>query len=56
MNKANEFTPEQIKAVRKIVRDEIAYHDKEIDDEEDKLLHEMAAESAVTARDWGDLD
>ncbi|ATN93880.1 mismatch repair protein [Lactobacillus phage LJ] len=56
MNKANEFTPEQIKTIRHMIRDEIARHDKEIEDEEDKLLHEMAAESAVTARDWGDLD
>lgn len=54
--KANEFTPEQIKTIRHIIREEIARHDKEIEDDEDELLREMDAEAAATARDWGDLE
>ena len=58
MTKANEFTPAQIKAIRKIIRDEIARHDK-IFEREDKQYHhefdEANAEAAMTARDWGDL-
>lgn len=59
MTKANEFTPAQIKAIRKIIRDEIARHDKRLEREEKQYQHELDeanAESAMTARDWGDLD
>lgn len=59
MNKANEFTPEQIKTIRHIIRDEIARHDKRLEHEEElnqQELDEADAEAAMTARDWGDLD
>ena len=59
MNKANEFTPEQIKTIRHIIRDEIARHDKRLEREEElnqRELDEADAEVAMTARDWGDLD
>lgn len=59
MNKANEFTPEQIKTIRRIIRDEIARHDKRLEREEElnqQELDEADAEAAMTARDWGDLD
>ena len=57
--KANEFTPAQIKAIRKIIRDEIARHDKRLECEEklnQREFYEANAEAAMTARDWGDLD
>ncbi|MBF7122778.1 hypothetical protein [Pediococcus pentosaceus] len=59
MNKTNEFTPAQIKAIRKIIRDEIARHDKRLEREEEMYqqeLKEVEAEATMTARDWGDLD
>lgn len=60
MNKANEFTPKQIKTIRRIISDEIARHDKRLEREEEELdqqeLDEADAEAAMTARDWGDLD
>ena len=59
MTKANEFTPAQIKAIRKIVSDEIALHDKTLEREEElnqQEFDEANAEAAMTARDWGDLD
>ena len=59
MTKINEFTPAQIKAIRKIVSDEIARHDKRLEREEKRYqqeLDEANAEAAMTARDWGDLD
>ena len=59
MTKTNEFTPAQIKAIRKIIRDEIARHDKRLEREEKQYqqdLYEANAEAAMTARDWGDLD
>jgi hypothetical protein len=59
MTKTNEFTPAQIKAIRKIIRDEIASHDKRLEREEElnqQELDEADAEAAMTARDWGDLD
>lgn len=58
MNKTNEFTPAQIKAIRKIIRDEIARHDKRLERDEELNQHELdeaEAEAAMTARDWGDL-
>ena len=63
MTKTNEFTPAQIKTIRKIIRDEIARHDKILEREEelyqqelDEEDAELEAESAMTARDWGDLE
>ena len=59
MTKINEFTPAQIKAIRKIVSDEIARHDKRLEREEKRYqqeLDEANAEAAMTASDWGDLD
>ena len=59
MNKTNEFTPAQIKAIRKIICDEIARHDKRLEREDKQYqqdLYEANAEAAMTARDWGDLD
>ena len=59
MTKTNEFTPAQIKAIRKIIHDEIARHDKRLEHEEKQYqqdLYEANAEAAMTARDWGDLD
>ena len=59
MNKTNEFTPAQIKAIRKIICDEIARHDKRLERDEELYQHELYeanAEAAMTARDWGDLD
>ena len=59
MAKTNEFTPAQIKAIRNIIRDEIALHDKRLEREEElnqQELDEANAEAAMTARDWGDLD
>lgn len=60
MTKTNEFTPAQIKAIRKIISDEIARHDKRLEREEEELdqqdLDEGDAEAAMTARDWGDLE
>ena len=59
MTKTNKFTPAQIKAIRKIVSDEIARHDKRLEREEklyQQELYEAEAEAAMTARDWGDLD
>ena len=59
MNKTNEFTPAQIKTIRKIIRDEIARHDKRLEREEKQYqqeLDEANAEAAMTASDWGDLD
>ena len=59
MNKTNEFTPAQIKAIRKIIRDEIARHNKRLEREEKQYQHELDeanAEAAMTAMDWGDLD
>ena len=57
MTKTNEFTPAQIKAIRKIISDEIARHDKRLEcKEEDESDAEADAEAAMTARDWGDLD
>ena len=59
MTKTNEFTPAQIKAIRKIIRDEIARHDKRLEREEELYQYELEeadAEAAVTTRDWGDLD
>lgn len=34
MTKTNEFTPAQIKAIRKIIRDEIDRHDKRLERDE----------------------
>ena len=59
MTKTNEFTQAQIKAIRKIIRDEIARHDKRLEREDElnqQELDEANAEAAMTARDWGDLD
>jgi septin family protein len=59
MTKANEFTPAQIKAIRKIIRDEIARHNKRLERDEKQHQQELDkanAEAAMTARDWGDLD
>lgn len=59
MNKTNEFTPAQIKAIRNIIRDEIARYDKRLEREEKQYQHELDeanSEAAMTARDWGDLD
>lgn len=59
MNKASEFTPAQIKAIRKIVRNEIDRHNEMVEREEkmyQQELNEAEAEAAMTARDWGDLD
>lgn len=59
MTKTNEFTPAQIKSIRKIIRDEIARHDKRLEHEEKRHqqeLDEANAEAAMTASDWGDLD
>lgn len=59
MTKTNEFTPAQIKAIRKIISDEIARHDKRLEREEElnqQELDEADAEAAMTVRDWGDLD
>lgn len=59
MTKTNEFSPAQIKAIRKIIRDEIARHDKRLEREEElyqQEFDEANAEAAMTARDWGDLD
>ena len=59
MTKTNEFTPAQIKAIRKIICDEIARHDKRLEREEElyqQELDEANAEAVMTARDWGDLD
>ena len=59
MNKTNEFTPTQIKAIRNIIHDEIARHDKRLEREEKQYqqdLYEANAEAEMTARDWGDLD
>ena len=59
MTKTNEFTPAQIKKIRKIIRDEIARHDKRLEREEKQYqqnLYEANAEVEMTARDWGDLD
>ena len=59
MNEVNEFTPEQIKTIRNIIRDEIVRHDKRLEREEEmnqQELDEADAEAAMTARDWGDLD
>lgn len=55
----SEFTPAQIKAIRKIVRNEIDRHDKMLEREEEMYqqeLNEAEAEADMTARDWGDLD
>lgn len=59
MTKTNEFTPAQIKAIRKIIRDEIARHDKRLERDEELYQYELDeanAEAAMTAMDWGDLD
>ena len=59
MAKTNEFTPAQIKAIRNIIHDEIARHDKRLERDEElyqQELDEANAEAAMTARDWGDLD
>jgi len=59
MTKTNEFTPAQIKAIRKIIRDEIARNDKRLEREEKQYQHDLDeanAEAAMYARDWGDLD
>lgn len=59
MPKTNEFTPEQIKTIRHIIREEITRHEKELEREEklnQQELDEADAEAAMTARDWGDLD
>ena len=59
MTKTNEFTPAQIKTIRKIIRDEIARHNKRLEREEkqhQQEFDEADAEAAMTARDWGDLD
>lgn len=59
MTKTNEFSPAQIKAIRNIIRDEIARHDKRLEREDElyqQELDEACAEAAMTARDWGDLD
>ena len=59
MTKTNEFTPAQIKAIRKIIRDEIARHDKRLERDEKQYQHDLDeanAEVAMTARNWGDLD
>ena len=58
MTKTNDFTPAQIKTIRRIIRDEIARHDKEIERKEElyqQELDELNAEAAMTAREWGDL-
>ncbi|WP_424320923.1 hypothetical protein ACPD8N_00680 [Lacticaseibacillus chiayiensis] len=58
MTKANDFTPAKIKIIRGIVRDELNRREeaKEREEEENqKEMDEAVAESAVTARDWGDL-
>lgn len=58
MTKTNEFTPEQIKTIRHIIRYEIARHDKKLK-REDELYQQAVAEAnrrAMTVRDWGDLD
>ena len=59
MTKTNEFTPAQIKAIRKIIRDEIALHNKRLEREEKQYQHDLDeanAEAVMTAMDWGDLD
>ena len=59
MTKTNEFTPAQIKAIRKIVSDEIDRHDKRLERKEElyqQMLDEANAEAAMAARNWGDLD
>ena len=59
MTKTNEFSQAQIKAIRNIIRDEIARHDKILEREEElnqQELDEADAEAAMTASDWGDLD
>ena len=59
MTKTNEFSPAQINAIRKIIRDEIARHDKRLEREDkqhQQELDEANAEAAITASDWGDLD
>lgn len=55
----SEFTPAQIKAIRKIVRNEIDIHEKKLEHKEkmyQQELKEVEAEATMTARDWGDLD
>lgn len=58
MTKTNDFTPAQIKTIRRIIRDEITRHEnkivreKELDQQE---MDELNAKAAMTARDWGDL-
>jgi hypothetical protein len=57
--KAWEFTPAQIKAIRQLIRQELARHDRQIEREEELNQQELDAadaEAAMTARDWGDLD
>ena len=59
MTKTNEFTPAQIKVIRKIICDEIDRHDKRLEREEELYQRELDkanAEAARAARDWGDLD
>ena len=59
MTKTNEFTPAQIKAIRKIIRDEQFRHDERLEREEERHQQELDkanAEAAMTASDWGDLD
>lgn len=46
MTKTNEFTPAQIKAIRKIIRDEIDRHDKRLEREDaEKWNERLSSES-----------
>lgn len=53
MTKTNEFSPAQIKAIRKIIRYEIALHNKRLEREEKQYqqdLDEANAEALRTGR------
>ncbi|GEL39101.1 hypothetical protein FC12_GL000765 [Lacticaseibacillus paracasei subsp. tolerans DSM 20258] len=56
MTKTNEFTPAQIKAIRKIIRDEIARHDRQIEREEELNQQELDAADIEAVMEWGDLE
>lgn len=54
--KAEEFTPAQIEAIRRLIQQELDRHDRQIEREEELNQQELDAADRTAVMDWGELD
>jgi hypothetical protein len=54
--RAEEFTPAQIETIRRLIQQELARHDRQIEREEELNQQELDAADIKAITEWGELE